>query len=141
MLKVCLHIYFQGYHFRCTLRLRVPKYFKNKYDVRRHLQDQHSGVGFQCSLCGYLFNRRNMRHSCNVGEEDMEYVERATGVYGEAAREMLMTFIREKQDTGSMWHLRMSQKVPIQWLSLWLSNSTTRGGDRGPGRRETNQCH
>ena len=39
-----------------------------------------------------------MRHSCDVGEEDMEYMVRATGAYGEEAREMLKTFIREEQD-------------------------------------------
>lgn len=78
--------------------MRIRKFFKTKYDVRRHLQDQHSGVGFQCSVCGYLFNRRNMRHSCNVGEEDMEYMVRATGAYGDEARKMLKTFIRDEQD-------------------------------------------
>ena len=70
MLKVCFHLHFQGSHFRCTQCLRVPNY-QNKYDVRRHLQDQQSVVGLQFSLCGYLFNRRSMRHSCNVGEEDI----------------------------------------------------------------------
>ena len=39
-----------------------------------------------------------MRHSCDVGEEDMEYMVRATGAYGEEVREMLKTFIREEQD-------------------------------------------
>ena len=98
ILKKMLYYIFQGYHFKCLLCKKIPKYFKAKYDVRRHLQDQHSGVGFQCSLCGYLFNRRSMKHSCNASEEDMEYVIRLTGEYGEEAKQKLHTFINEEQD-------------------------------------------
>ena len=95
-----VYIYvFQGYHYQCLLCRGVRKYFKTKYEVRRHLQDQHSGVGFQCAVCGLLFHRRNIKHSCNVTERDMEYVHRETGAFGEEARKMLVAFIQDKQDT------------------------------------------
>ena len=95
-----VYIYvFQGYHYQCLLCRGVRKYFKTKYEVRRHLQDQHSGVGFQCAVCGLLFHRRNIKHSCNVTERDMEYVHRETDAFGEEARKMLVAFIQDKQDT------------------------------------------
>ena len=62
------------------------------------MQDQHSGVGFQCSMCGYLFNRRSMKHSCNASEQDMEYVIQSTGEFGEVARQMLVEFIKDKKE-------------------------------------------
>ena len=39
-----------------------------------------------------------MKHSCNASEEDMEYVIRLTGEYGEEAKQKLHTFINEEQD-------------------------------------------
>ena len=96
-----VYIYvFQGYHYQCLLCRGVRKFFKTKYEVRRHLQDQHSGVGFQCAVCGLLFHRRNIKHSCNVPEGDMEYVHRETGAFGEEARKMMVAFIQDKQDTN-----------------------------------------
>ena len=88
----------QGYHFKCLLCRHVSKYFKNKYEVRRHLQDQHSGVGYQCTVCGLLFHRRNTKHACDGTERDMEYIHRETGVWGEEARLKLVEFIEGKQD-------------------------------------------
>ena len=84
----------QGYHFKCKLCKRYPKYSKTKYDVRRHLQEQHSGVGFQCAFCGLTFNRRSLRHGCNATEKDMEYTIRSTGDFGDVAKAMLLTFIQ-----------------------------------------------
>ena len=75
-----------------------------------------------------------MRHSCDVGEEDMEYMVRATGAYGEEAREMLKTFIREEQDKH--WRY-VEDEDPCPVLNLWLSNQIHRQEDPGPGRRET----
>ena len=44
---------------------------KNKYGIRRHFHDQHSGVCFKCSVCVLLFHRRNIQHAYNVSENDM----------------------------------------------------------------------
>ena len=88
----------QGYHFKCLLCRHVSKYFKIKYEVRRHLQDQHSDVGYQCTVCGLLFHRRNTKHACDGTERDMEYIHRETGVWGEEARLKLVEFIEGKQD-------------------------------------------
>ena len=66
--------------------------------MRRHLQDQHSGVGFQCDVCGLLFNRRDSKHACNGTEQDMVYIHRESGVFGEEAHQLLVKFINERQD-------------------------------------------
>ena len=80
---------FQGLHYLCLKCQRVQRFFKAKADVKRNLQEQHSGIQFQCSICGYLFHRRNISHSCNATEADMEYVDPITGIYGEQARQKL----------------------------------------------------
>ena len=77
---------------------KVARYFKNKADVRRHLQEQHSGIQFQCGLCGYYFHRRSIGHACNAREEDFEYADPTTGEYGEPAKFKLRSFIRKEQD-------------------------------------------
>ena len=92
-------MYFQGYHFLCLMCPVVKHYFKTKCEVQRHLQDQHSGVGHQCTGCGYLFNRKNSNHKCKVENPSFQFVIRQTGVSGAEAREVLMTFIKEEQDT------------------------------------------
>ena len=89
---------FQGLHYLCLKCQRVQRFFKAKADVKRHLQEQHSGIQFQCSICGYLFHRRNISHACNATEADMEYVDPITGIYGEQARQKLKKFINEEQD-------------------------------------------
>ena len=89
---------FQGLHYLCLKCQRVQRFFKAKADVKRHLQEQHSGIQFQCSICGYLFHRRNISHACNATEFDMEYVDPITGIYGEQARQKLKKFINEEQD-------------------------------------------
>ena len=78
--------------------VRVHRYFRNKADVRRHLQEQHSGVQFQCRLCGYYFHQRNIGHACNATEDDMEYADPITGEYGDACKNKLRSFIRKEQD-------------------------------------------
>ena len=50
ILKNCCYHILQGHHFKYKLCRRIPKHFRTKYDVRIHLQDQHSGVAFQCSV-------------------------------------------------------------------------------------------
>ena len=89
---------FQGLHYLCLKCQRVQRFFKAKADVKRHLQEQHSGIQFQCSICGYLFHRRNISHACNATEADMEYVDPITGIYGEQAKQKLRKFINEEQD-------------------------------------------
>ena len=89
---------FQGLHYLCLKCQRVQRFFKAKADVKRHLQEQHSGIQFQCSICGYLFHRRNISHACNATEADMEYVDPFTGIYGEQAKQKLRKFINEEQD-------------------------------------------
>ena len=70
---------------------------QNKADVR-HLQEQHSGIQFQCRICGYYFHRRNISHVCNAREEDMDYADPVTDDYGEVAKNKLRSFIRKEQD-------------------------------------------
>ena len=76
----------------------MPRYFKNKADVRRHLQVQHSGIQFQCRICGYYFHRRNISHACNAREEDIDYADPVTDDYEEVAKNKLRSFIRMEQD-------------------------------------------
>ena len=78
-------------------------YFKSKFEVQRHLQDQHSGIGHQCTGCGLLFNRKNLKHICEVENPTFVYIHRESGIQGEQAREMLMTFIKERQETHWKW--------------------------------------
>ena len=66
--------------------------------MRRHLKDQHSGVGFQCDVCGLLINRRKSKHACNETEQDMVYIHRESGVFGEEAHQLLIKFINKRQD-------------------------------------------
>ena len=67
--------------------------------MQRHLQDQHTGIGYQCDMCKLLFVRKNSKHACNITEDDMVYMHRESGVRGAAAKEMMRKFISEVQDT------------------------------------------
>ena len=96
-------MYFQGYHFLCLLCTVVKHYFKTKYEVQRHLQDQHSGIGHQCTGCGLLFNRKNLKHKCREEHPDFVFVNRQSGAQGEVARETLMNFIKKEQDSHWMY--------------------------------------
>ena len=96
-------MYFQGYHFLCLLCTVVKHYFKTKYEVQRHLQDQHSGIGHQCTGCGLLFNRKNLKHKCREEHPDFVFVNRQSGAQGEVARETLMNFIKREQDSHWMY--------------------------------------
>ena len=72
----------------------------------------------------------------------MEYVERANGIYGEATKDLEMTFIREKQ--GTHWKYVVSKdepKSPRPMLKSVVLKPNNREGDPGPGRREIyHQC-
>ena len=64
----------------------------------------------------------------------MEYVERATGIYGEAARDLQMTLIREKQDTH--WKYVVSKdepKSPRPMLKSVVVKPNNMEGDPGQG--------
>ena len=49
-------------------------------------------------MCGLLFNRRNSKYACNRTEQDMVYIHRESGVFGEEAHQLLIQFINERQD-------------------------------------------
>lgn len=55
--------------------------FYDKVWCQRPLQDKHSEICIQCSVCRYVLNRRNMNNSCNVNKQDMKFVEDGLG-YG-----------------------------------------------------------
>ena len=103
-------MYFQGYHFLCLLCTVVKNTFKTKYEVQRHLQDQHSGIGHQCTGCGLLFNRKNLKHKCREEHPDFVFVNRQSGAQGDVARETLMNFIKREQD--SHWMFVSSEDEP-----------------------------
>ena len=76
----------------------MKHYLKTKYEVQRHLQDQHSRVGHTCVGRGLIFNRMNLKHKCTVENPAFVFIESRTGVTGAAARDMLMNFIKYEQE-------------------------------------------
>ena len=86
-------MYFQGYNFLCGKCKNL--FFKHRWQVCRHLQEHHSGIQYQCTLCNHIYLRRNIRHGCNAAERDFEHIHVESGDKGSAARQRLETFVRE----------------------------------------------
>ena len=107
-------------------------FFRTKYEVQRHLQSQHTGIGYQCSLCGMIFTSRNYKHSCDVRESDMIFIHRITGEKGEAAKEIMAKFIREEQDSKWRYVKTMDE------LELPITDNKVTEPSRQPRPRKLN---
>ena len=52
----------------------------------RHLQEQHSGFTYKCSLCGRMLSRAQTHVKCNAKSSDMILFHRETGLKGAEAQ-------------------------------------------------------
>ena len=90
--NLLLLVYLQGYHYLC--KKCGNSYFKTQWLVRRHLQDVHTGLQYQCTLCTHTYQRKNLRHGCEATERDFVLFHLESGDKGPAAQRRLDNFVR-----------------------------------------------
>ena len=79
-----------------------------------------------------------MAHSCNATESEMEYVETAEGVYGDEVRQILITFIREKQDNNWKFVASLDEPdSPIQSVMSVIVKPYTPARETRPRKEST----
>lgn len=79
--------------------LWIKWFFVSKWAVCRHLQDQHSGICYQCTICKQIYFRRSIAHCCGATDRDFVFLHGESGKKGLEARKMLENFINSKMDT------------------------------------------
>ena len=78
--------------FACN-RCRI-KPVKTRYEIIRHVEEQHGGFGFWCNMCDHPYNRLGKHSRCKASTTDMVAFHRPTGISGPQAQAKLEEFSR-----------------------------------------------
>ena len=89
--------------------------------MRRHLQDIHTGLQYQCTICTHTFQRANMRHGRHATEQDFVLFHPESGDKGPSAQKRLENFVRNV--------------VPFAWRKV--HNDASRDSTPRPNVRST----
>ena len=105
---------FQDSRFRCILC--EEKYFDKCWQVKKHLEEQHSGYTYKCSRCATMKVRRMKHVDCPATPQEMYLFHRVSGVKGAEAENGLKLFKEERMP--SLWEetLRTLLPTPISPL-------------------------
>ena len=70
------------------------------YQVKNHLIEYHSGVGYICSLCTKVFSRRQTHPDCTASPQDLDLFDKQTRAKGKEVEEKLRKF---KEEMPKKW--------------------------------------
>lgn len=90
---------FQHTRFRCKL-CNDDYTYRRRSGVIRHLQEQHSGFTYKCSLCGRMLSRAQTHVKCKARPTDMILFHRETGLRGAEAQKRFDIYQNEQMDNN-----------------------------------------
>ena len=98
-------LYLQDTQFLC--KVCGDRFFKTRYDITRHLEEQHGGFAYKCNICNRVYNRAGKHASCRAGRDEMLLFHRQTGARGLEAQQQLEEYYRTK--LPQLW-----EAVPVE---------------------------
>ena len=98
-------LYLQDTQFLC--KVCGDRFFKTRYDITRHLEEQHGGFAYKCNICNRVYNRAGKHASCRAGRDEMLLFHRQTGARGVEAQQQLEEYYRTK--LPQLW-----EAVPVE---------------------------
>ena len=98
-------LYLQDTQFLC--KVCGDRFFKTRYDITRHLEEQHGGFAYKCNICNRVCNRVGKHASCRAGRDEMLLFHRQTGARGVEAQQQLEEYYRTK--LPQLW-----EAVPVE---------------------------
>ena len=98
-------LYLQDTQFLC--KVCGDRFFKTRYDITRHLEEQHGGFAYKCNICNRVYNRAGKHASCRAGRDEMLLFHRQTGARGIEAQQQLEEYYRTK--LPQLW-----EAVPVE---------------------------
>ena len=98
-------LYLQDTQFLC--KVCGDRFFKTRYDITRHLEEQHGGFAYKCNICNRVYNRVGKHASCRAGRDEMLLFHRQTGARGLEAQQQLEEYYRTK--LPQLW-----EAVPVE---------------------------
>ena len=98
-------LYLQDTQFLC--KVCGDRFFKTRYDITRHLEEQHGGFAYKCNICNWVYNRAGKHASCRAGRDEMLLFHRQTGARGLEAQQQLEEYYRTK--LPQLW-----EAVPVE---------------------------
>lgn len=87
-------LYFQDSRFRCLIC--TDQYFRQRFDVTRHIEKKHSGFSYKCSICFKVLMRNGAHSKCTGSKRDMVLFHRDTGARGPEAQAMYDQYMNIK---------------------------------------------
>ena len=102
-------LYLQDTQFLC--KVCGERFFKTRYDITRHLEEQHGGFAYKCNICNRVYNRAGKHASCRAGRDEMLLFHHQTGARGVEAQQQLEEYYRTK--LPQLW-----EAVPVSIVEL-----------------------
>lgn len=87
-------------------KLREEVKFDHGHQVKKHLQEQHSGFCYKCPHCGKMLARRMARGACPTRPYEMILFERSTGAKLEEAAKHVRTYQEERHPHDWQEHMK-----------------------------------
>ena len=98
-------------------------YFKTEWRVRRHLQDIHTSLQYQCTICTHTYQQANMRHGCRATDRNFVLFHPESGDKGPSAQKRLENFVRNVVPFA--WRKVNKETVPRDQITVQPSRTFT----------------